>query len=163
MTDHLIYTEGVVLGRWAKGVAAAAIAMALFDVATGWALEGWGVLGASFALILAAALYGVYRFGRIVLSADTLTVGTETLAVGQIDRSFGIRRDDALTNNERAEVERRTPVSKESTIRMPGGGWGRNLTYKLLVAFEPASGKKIVLQTRRPDELETCLRVWLAA
>ncbi len=162
MTDGALHTERFGDGRLALALAAAAFALVIVDVATGFALQGWGVVAAPFVLIVAVFFWGRARYGRIELTEANLIVGRDGWKPGDFDAAFGVRSIDVLTDEERAHLESPLPIPKRASIRMAGGAFGRSIGTDVLVLRLVATEQRLTIGTRRADELGPLLDRWIA-
>jgi hypothetical protein len=161
MSTDIVYREQRRTGPIAAGFAVVGFLLFVIDVATGFALQGWGVVASVFLLIIAATLWGLARYSSIRLTADRLEIGRASHAPTDFDRDFGVRTVDALTDDELALVNSPTPIPKDAAVRIIGGGWGRNLGSGVLVLRR--ADTKLAIITRDADRLGPLLGDWLAA
>lgn len=159
--SDIIYAEQRSTGRVAAAIGVIAIVLVAIDLATGFALKGWGILASVFLLIVAGTLWGISRYNSIRLTADRLVVGRISLAADDLDRTFGVQAADTLENRERTRIELPFPILKRSPVQVLGGGWGRNAGSGLLVVRRTGSDKKSAIVTRHPDQLGPLLGRWL--
>jgi hypothetical protein len=159
----ILYREQQSTGRTAALIAAVAVALSVIDVATGFALQGWGVLISVFLLIVAATLWGLSRYSSIRLTPERLVVGRASLTPADFERDYGVQAADALTDREHSLVVDPVPIPKDASVELLGGAWGKPMGTGLLVLRRVGSDKKSVITTRNVDALGPLLGEWLTS
>jgi len=161
MANHLLHHERAAAPWIAASLASIAALLIVVDLASGFALKGWGVVIGPLVLIAAATFWSLARYHTIRLTPSRLVVGRATYASHDFDPEFGVRTADDLTADERAHLESPMPIPNDATIKLAGGGFGRPARTGLVVLRLAGSGKKLVVSTRHETRLGSVLGDWL--
>lgn len=161
--DRALYREFHNIGRLALGLAVLAVALLAAGSVVEGSAGGFLIVTAIFLLFPVLFLGGVHRMNRILLTAERLSVGTESFRRSDLDFSFGVQPPLVLSPAEEAEVESRWPLPADHELRIAGGSWGRRVGTSMIVLREAGGVSLIAVFTRRPDILDPLLTEWIEA
>lgn len=143
-------------------IAGGALIYAVIEVALAFPNGALGLVVGILGTVIGFTLLGINRYSGITLTNESLRVGRELLTKDQLDRAFGVRGADALSDKERTAVELPTPIPKDASVRMLGGSYGRISGANVVVLREIDGGKKMAFSTKHPEDLIHALEAWLA-
>ncbi|MCD9198892.1 hypothetical protein [Aeromicrobium wangtongii] len=147
--------------RIGKVVIAVGLALAIADVASGFGLQGWGVLASIFVLIVGITVWSVAFYGGLELTSERLVVGRERLSPDDFDAGFGAQPMTVLSDRQWAMADGPFPTPAGENVRVVGGSHGRTLGLRGVVLREAGTGRYAVIYCRRPDRLAPLLQDWL--
>jgi hypothetical protein len=157
----VIYQELAAVRRAGLAVIVTGLGLLGVDIASGFALHGWGVLGSIALLVVGIGIWSRAFYGRIVLTPTSLVIGRERLSPQSFDPAFGVQPITALSDRERALTESPTPIPKTASVRIVGGSFGRGIGQTGVVLRDVDRDKAAVVFCRRPDTLSPLLQEWL--
>lgn len=161
MTTEILHKEMTGLRWLAMSLAAGVLVSLCVAIATGFPWRGGLVLLASVGLLLANAIWEIYRLNRIVLTPERLVVGREVFEPADIDIIFGVQPPLVLRPGEQHRVENETPLPPGSDVRIAGGSYGRRVGTAMVVLRDARTGQIVAVFSRTPEVLSRRLTTWL--
>ncbi|MFF0341688.1 hypothetical protein [Kribbella sp. NPDC004875] len=118
------------------------------------------------ALPVAIYFFAQARYGNVMVTWQHLTVGKHTLALRELDRSFGAHPAEAVLSNvqlDRLNTQTASEVVGDTGIRIVGGAWGRlGRGMRWVVIRRSGSPDLLAVPARQQEHLLTALNTALA-